>query len=98
MPKMKITSTPSYEIMSDGKTVWVNHQRGQLIGRFSRTGIDIHRDFSDHKRRYGEHCLDCKPGPTNHEDWNRFKNGMKQFHEIVIPDKHMPKFLETKVD
>jgi hypothetical protein len=83
---VKYTRTKTYEVMSDGYTVWVNSNLGgYALGRFSRTGIDIHKDSME--------CLDCMAGPTTHEHWERFKAGMKRYHGIDVPEKHMPKFL-----
>ena len=31
-----------YEIVTDGRTVWVN--TGELLGRFGPNGIDVHKD------------------------------------------------------
>jgi hypothetical protein len=75
-----------YEISYDGRTVWVN--RDALLGRFSRTGIDIHINGV---------CGDetCIPGLTNVGSWNKFKSLMMAMHQIEVGDKYMPKFLNT---
>lgn len=79
------------EVTSDGKTVWVNHITGMCLGRFSRFGIDIHKDFAG-QMAVGQ-CLDCKMGPTTEDDWNHFIAGMKNHYGVVIAKKHRPKFI-----
>jgi hypothetical protein len=34
----------AHEIISDGRTVWVNGSDGICLARFSRFGIDVHND------------------------------------------------------
>lgn len=79
------------EIMSDGKTVWVNGADGCCLGRFSWAGIDVHKD-AEGQQESGQ-CLDCKAGPTTYEDWLRFKDGMLQHYNVKIAKKHIPQFL-----
>lgn len=71
------------QITTDGKTVWVNGPNG-CLGRFSRHGVDVHRDPADPQS--GPHCLDCSPEP----DWNRFKESMKLYHGVIVPDHYRP--------
>lgn len=80
------------EITSNGKTVWVNDDEGVCLGRFSRFGIDVHKDFAGQVASDTQ-CLDCKAGPVNREDWERFKAGMLSFHNVTVDDSHMPGFL-----
>lgn len=82
------------EIHSDGRTVWVNGSDGCCLGRFSRAGIDIHRDAAA-QMATGDQCLDCKAGPTTAEDWTAFQAGMQSHYGISVPNKHMPRFLRS---
>jgi hypothetical protein len=77
------------EIMSDGKTVWINDSNGCNIGRFCRNGIDIHYS-GDQQIALGHQCLDCKIGPCTDADWEHFKVGMSKSYAVVISDKHKP--------
>lgn len=81
----------THEIDSDGKTVWINGSDGCCLGRFSRQGIDIHKDYAGQQE--GGQCLDCKAGPLDRSDWDRFVNGMRIHYGIGVPEKHMPHFL-----
>lgn len=82
----------THEIISDGKTVWVNDSSGCCIGRFSRNGIDVHHTGKV-QMDTGYECIDCKPGRTTIEDWKAFQKGMKEHHGVTVPDRKKPKFL-----
>lgn len=88
---MNITTTDDIEITSDGKTVWVNDAHGCCIGRFSRNGVDIHRTLAEQIEGASE-CLDCTHG-IDSGTWERFVAGMLEYHSVVVPDIHKPKFL-----
>jgi hypothetical protein len=82
-----------HQIIADGKTVWVNSETtGVCIGRFSRFGIDIHRDYATQSEK-GE-CLDCTHSLPLIEDWHRFRDGMKTYYGVLIADSAMPLFLK----
>lgn len=75
-----------YELIADGRTVWVNSGiSGMSIGRYRNGGIiDIHKaEASDWS------CLFCKPweGP---DDWILFQHKMKELHGVDIPDNMRP--------
>ncbi len=74
------------QIRSDGRTVWVNSPE-QLLGRFSRMGIDVHVDGA---------CAGdgCKPGPCTVEHWDTFKREMLRVHQINVSDRYIPKYLK----
>ena len=82
------------EIMSDGRTVWVNGSDGGLLGRFSRAGIDIHHPVAAQVET-GKQCLNCKPGPTDGTDWTAFRDGMRDIYGAEISDRHTPDFLKV---
>jgi hypothetical protein len=82
---------PYHEIMSDGRTVWVNDAFCN-VGRFSRTGVDIHKT-ADEQMKTGTQCLDCKAGSTTRADWEHFKSTMLRIYGADIEDKYMPEFL-----
>lgn len=82
----------SIAIESDGNTVWVNSQTGMCIGRFSRFGIDIHRDFHQQADGKGE-CLNCTHERPSIAEWERFKSGMREHYGVSVGDEHKPKFL-----
>lgn len=77
------------QIQSDGKTVWVNHNTGCMIGRFSARGIDVHHLVKDEPEL---HCLDCRPGllPLSplprREEWDSFKASMLKHHKVWVPE------------
>lgn len=85
------SATVAPEVSSDGRTVWINSFDGMCLGRFSRAGIDIHKDFEGQKS--GGQCLDCKKGPTTAGDWMQFVAGMKRFHGVQVGNEHRPHFL-----
>lgn len=83
------------KIISDGNTVWVNADDGCCLARFSRFGIDIHKDAAGQISGEGQ-CLECKIGPATMADWIQFCDGMIRHYAIKITKKHMPKFLRTQ--
>lgn len=53
-----------FEVLTDGRRVWVNSDRGMSVGRFNPFGggsIDIHHD-TDVQIATGRQCLDCRRG------------------------------------
>ncbi len=83
----------SYEVLSDGRCVWVNSGvTGASVARFGTFAgigvIDVHRAVHDQAAK-GE-CLDCSHGPLSLELWQRFKDAMRRHYLIDIPDKHKP--------
>ena len=81
------------EVHSDGKTVWVNGIDGCNVGRFSKNGIDLHKD-AEEQMTSGEQCFDCKPGPCNLQDWEDFKRKCKEFYAVDVTDEHKPEYLK----
>ena len=76
----------NHEVVSDGKTVWVNWSDGCCIGRYRVGNMDIHKT-ADEQFRTGTECLDCDHvAPT----WSAFKDGMLKHYGIAIADKHKP--------
>lgn len=80
---------------SDGNTVWVNADDGCCLARFSRFGIDIHKDFAGQTSGEGQ-CLECKAGPATMQDWFQFCDGMIRHYGIKIAKRHMPRFLKPQ--
>lgn len=81
-----------FEIISDGRTMWVNASDGCNIGRFSRRSMEIHRNFKD-QIETGEECLNCTHGLSDLNTWKNFKLGMLKHYGLKIAEKHKPKFL-----
>lgn len=78
------------EVTSDGRTVWVGGPDGCCLGRFSRFGVDVHRDTQG-QINIGA-CLDC----TTSTDWGRFVSSMRRHHGVVVSDEHKPDYLKTE--
>lgn len=74
------------EIITDGRTVWVN--TWCCIGRFGFAGIDIHREPGEAQTK-GE-CLYCTHEPTTRTDWDTFVQKMKELHGVEVPQQFMP--------
>ena len=67
-----------FEITTDGKTVWINTP-GVCLGRFSKTGVDVHKTAEDHLET-GAGCLQCDQIPN----WDRFVAAMEKHHGIDV--------------
>ncbi|APU88921.1 hypothetical protein Rctr197k_115 [Virus Rctr197k] len=90
---MKSDVIHGHQVVSDGKTVWVNGPDGGCVARFSFTGgIDIHKTAMK-QIETGKACLDCKPGPSTSADWEHFKEQVALHYALVIPDDHRPEAL-----
>lgn len=84
------TETKNYQILSDGRTVWINWKDGMCIGRFSPVGVDIHLDAKG-QRKSGRECLDCFPRTANLDtDWRKFTEGMQFHYKVLVPEIHKP--------
>lgn len=79
---------PLHEIISDGVTVWVNGQTG-LLGRFGKTGIDIHRPMEEQSCKGV--CLFCTHASVTASDWPVFVAKMEEHFGIVVPARYKPK-------
>jgi hypothetical protein len=80
----------SFEITSDGRTVWVNNI--SCIGRFGRGGIDIHKSLAQQVSGESE-CLYCTHGLPTDKDWTTFQEKMKELHGVDVSDDHRPLWL-----
>ena len=89
--EIKTTSGRMVEVLSDGRTVWVNANDGSSIGRFGFGGIDIHKEVSAQKD--GTQCLDCTHKTPDLNDWRRFVDGMLTHHGVHVSEKHRPTWL-----
>jgi hypothetical protein len=87
-----MSDNPAVEIIADGRTVWINGLDGMCLGRFSRFGVDVHKDFLG-QALSGHQCLDCKAGANTKDDWEYFKRSMLAHYRVVVGDEHMPRFL-----
>lgn len=86
-------STERVDIVSDERAVWINDAAGCCLGRFSRFGIEVHKDAAGPVE--GRPCLDCVPGLPNAAGWERFKAAMREHHNVDVPERHRPTFLDT---
>jgi hypothetical protein len=89
------TKQEAAEIISDGRTVWVNDEVGN-IGRFSWTGIDVHPTIIEQMDGASE-CLACTHGLTHLADWRNFQSLMKQHYHVDVSDRHMPAFIRNEL-
>lgn len=91
------TQNTDTEILSDGKTVWINASDGSCIGRFSRFGIDLHRSATDQMSGHPE-CLDCSHERPRLEEWRRFQAGAATHYGVIVPDSDCPDFLQADLE
>lgn len=83
-----------HQILTDGRTVWVNGPDASNLGRFGPGGVDVHRTFEE-QLETGEQCLFCKEGPTEERDWKPFVDAMREFHGVEVPDMVKPRRFAT---
>ena len=77
------------EILSDGRTCWVNGADGCCLGRFVHSKLLVHMDVhydAESQAANGTSCVDC----ARDASWREFKGAMLQHHGIVVADEHKP--------
>jgi hypothetical protein len=79
---------PEHDIVSDGRTVWINGAEG-LLGRFGFGGIDIHRPLK-RQETDGCECLFCTHTPPTRSDWDLFVSKMREHFGITVSDSYIP--------
>lgn len=80
-----------HQIISDGRTVWINAVDGECVGRFSKFGIDVHTTARKQMAGEGE-CLHCTHEKPDANGWTIFQKEMLHHHDVDIGDEHMPEF------
>jgi hypothetical protein len=83
------------QVISDGRTVWVNAPTGECLARFGRYGVDIHRTVTDQLEGMPE-CLTCTHALTTAKDWLLFQSETLRHHGIKIDDTHKPTYLVAR--
>ena len=83
-------NSTAYQLMTDGRTVWVNDSFALCIGRLSPIGMDVHA--KSEQQRKGEHCLDCRSvrGLSAQDRWKAFVESMRVHHNVVLPEDFFP--------
>lgn len=91
---MKESATGGYQVLSDGRTVWVNEATGSAVARVSCFGdlvmIDVHRPLAQQCDQ-GE-CLDCRHDLTNAAAWEYFVASVRRHFGLQIPATHRPRW------
>lgn len=74
-----------FQVIWDGKTVWINDPSGVSRARYSgfARAIDVHTDFET--QMGGTSCLDCGRG-----DWDTFVRSVREHLGIVVPAQAKP--------
>ena len=80
------------EILSDGRSVWVNGPKGECLARFGRYGIDVHNSLDAQLEGEGE-CLQCSHEPTTRADWDAFVKAVATHHGVTISEEHTPRYI-----
>ncbi len=89
-----------HQVMSDGRTLWINGPNGESVARFTANPflklaiVDVHADLET-QRRTGDQCLDCEHGEPTQEIWERFKASVLKHYGIVVPEEHKPTGIPT---
>lgn len=87
---MKSMRQNGHELMTDGKTVWVNAPDGMCVSRFTPRGVDVHG--TTEQQLSGIQCEDCfqRNPETPDADWKRFVDSTKQIHGVAVPEQFRP--------
>lgn len=65
---------------------------GTCVGRFCRSGVDVHRTGKE-QSIVGRECIDCFDDTTI-AGWRRFVELMGQHHGVIVSDEAMPERLK----
>ena len=71
----------TFEILSDGRTCWVNGVDGGAIGRWSPRGSDVHRTATEQLAGASQ-CIECVPTAT----WADFREAMKRHYGVILDE------------
>lgn len=82
-----------FELVTDGKTVWVNADDGMCVGRFSERGVDVHNDVAA-QMETGRQCLACVHDLPPEKAWDVFRDRMAAHYGVDIPSGARPDFLD----
>jgi hypothetical protein len=84
------------QVISDGRTVWVNAPTGECLARFGRFGIDIHRPVAEQEAGAPQ-CLFCTHSHVTRKDWDAFRAATLEHHGVHVANSHQPRFLGDDV-
>jgi hypothetical protein len=92
----------TYQVMSDGRTVWVNGPDGASVARLSAFGpnseivsIDVHRPRSE-QCATGNECLDCRKDLVGARAWFYFTESLRRNFGVRVDKKHRPNWSKPK--
>lgn len=80
-----------FEVVTDGRTVWVNADDGMSVGRFSKRGVDVHADAQT-QMETGRQCLACVHDLPPPEAWDVFVGELAEHYGIALPDDLRPEY------
>lgn len=90
---MKETRSNGFQVLSDGRRVWVNGPAGESIARLSAFGrlamIDVHLAIEE-QRKTGTECLDCRHDLVGAAAWNHFIESVKTNYQVDVTEEHRP--------
>lgn len=90
---MKESISKGHQILSDGRTVWVNAPTGASLARLSNFGgrpiVDIHQSLAK-QRETGNECLDCRHDLEQSEAWGYFTESVWRNFGVLIGESHRP--------
>jgi hypothetical protein len=90
---VKESGSNGFQILSDGRKVWVNGPAGESIARLSSFGratmIDVHLSI-EAQRETGTECLDCRHDLAGAAAWTYFVQSVKTNYKVEIGEEHRP--------
>lgn len=66
--------------------VWIHASDGSTVGRFSKTGIDLHHSVTEQLNGKPQ-CRLCTHDFATLEDWKTFQKKAKEFWGVDVPDE-----------
>ncbi len=92
---MRESNDGGYQILSDGRRVWVNGLSGESLARLSQVGshvlIDVHLPLHE-QRCHGKECLDCRHDLKGWYAWGYFVGSVKKNYGVEVGEEHRPKW------
>lgn len=85
-------ATTRHEIITDGKTVWVNGPFGECLGRFSNLAYEVLRTMEEQERGMPPLRMTITRESSIH-DWFKFCGAVMLHHRINVFTSPPPRYL-----
>lgn len=83
--------TDTYEVLTDGRTVWVNSDV-KILGRFCKYSAEL-VVYNSETGRDEVTTVSSAEGRTTAAEWAWFGDAIKRHHGIVVDETYRPEYI-----